>query len=177
MLKPSFTITGDQLLISNARPRSHTVVMLVAAAAILVLLIGGKSLPEGLGGGEGAAPPEILLLGLYLCASAAFWWSTVRIDKEAAEVEIIRRWGLFRSKRKDDLSGFTKVALRADSDNEISVYLEGTTQGMEVCNNRAILWGREYEESLALTKAVAAFLGLEPCIHWRPDPLSDFVPR
>jgi hypothetical protein len=164
MVKPAaFRIDGDVIHITNRRSRGHSVVLIVCAAAILALPFVRGYLPAGLIEWDEEGPPWMLfLVGGFACLSAAFWWSVVTVDPKAGQVVILHRWGLWLTRRRRALSSFDTVALRTNGDGDASVYLEGGARDwwVETNDDRAVVWGRPYEETREIAAVLARRLQL-----------------
>jgi hypothetical protein len=157
--RATFETDGDVIHITNSYGRARFLILIVIAMVLLALPFVRPYLPDGFVEFEKGEEPWILyLLGICGCLSAAFWWSVVTLDPKADQVEILRRWGLWCSKRRRALSSYDSVTLREDSDGNVSVYLENGSArdwSIETNNDRAIVWGRTYEEALDIAVVVA----------------------
>jgi hypothetical protein len=163
MVKPAtIRVDGSVLQVISSHGRTHSVVMVLSAFALMVLPFVYKYLPDGLIEiEEGQEPWMLYLFAIVACLSAAFWWSVVTIDPEADQVVIRRRWGLWCSERRRALSSYDLVTLRADSDCDVSVYLENSNVqdcSIETNNDKAIVWGRTYDEAREIATLVAKHL-------------------
>jgi hypothetical protein len=172
----TFRIDGQLVTITNTKPRGQSVVLIVIAAMLAVLPLVRPYLPDGLIDypPEDKSPWMLWLVGIYASLSAAFWWSVVTIDPAIGRLSIFCRWGLHCSKRGWQLSSFDSVTLRKDNDGEVSVYLEGRTRNwlLETNNDKAIVWGRPYEEARAVAETLANHLQFALVDLVRTEPIG-----
>jgi hypothetical protein len=167
----AFRIKGDAVYITNA-DRARSIVLLVVAAHLVAFPLIRGYLPKDLyvayeQGDDGIA---LWCLGIFLCLSAAFWWSVVVIDAKAGEVVIRRRWGLSCSESRYALSSAQEIALRKDAEGCVSIYLEGPAlqTGLEVNHNKALVWDRASWEAEAIARDLARHLELPVRFHYPP---------
>jgi hypothetical protein len=165
----AFRIDGDTITITNA-DRTRTIFGLVVAAFLAVVPLIRGYLPKDLyvAYEQGDAGIVVWLLVIFLCLSAAFWWSVVVIDTKAGEVVIRRRWGLSCSRTRYALSSAQEIALRKDDEGCVSVYLEGPAlpRGLEVNHHKALVWGRASWEAEAIARDLARHLKLPLRFHY-----------
>jgi hypothetical protein len=161
--RAALTLEGDVIRVTNSHGRTHAIVVAVSGVAFLVLPFVVPHLPAGLVDlPKGEEAWTLHLLAGFLCLSAAFWWSVVTLDPKADQFVIARRWGLCCTRRRRALSAYDSVTLRADSDEEVSVYLENDGSrdwSVETNHDMAIVWGRPYEDARAVAEILAAHLG------------------
>jgi hypothetical protein len=166
--QPRFRIDGEVIQITNWVP-GRCITLIVIGTGIAVLPLVRPYLPQDtyVAFEDGNSGMAGWLLGIFACLSAAFWWSTVVIDPKAGEVVIRRRWGLFRSVFRSSLYCFSMVAVREDEDGRVSVYLEGSagSGGLEINSNKALVWGRDKEETESIARSIAEHLKLDLRIH------------
>jgi hypothetical protein len=170
MLKaPAFQVEGEVIRIINCRPRGVSMALILIASALTILPFVRALLPADVwfAFDEGEGGPLLYLFGVFACLMAAFWWSVVTIDRETGEVEILRRWGLFRSRRRQALDAVEAVVVKEDSDRDVSVYLEGSGSRsvLEWNHDQAIVWGRSFEESREIARTIAKHLQLRLTLH------------
>jgi hypothetical protein len=166
-----FRIDGDAISITNA-DRTRTIFGLGVAAFLAVVPLIREYLPKDLHVAyeQGDAGIVVWLLVIFLCMSAAFWWSVVVIDTKAGEVVVRRRWGLCCSRYRYGLSSAQEIALRKDDEGCVSVYLEGPAlpAGLEVNHHKALVWGRTSEETEAIAEDLARHLRMPLRFHYPP---------
>jgi hypothetical protein len=167
----AFQIDGDAIHITNANRRG-SIFLLVVAAFLAVFPVIRKYFPEDLyvAYEEGEGGVGVWLVGIFLCLSAAFWWSVVVIDTKAGEVVIRRRWGLFCSRSRYALSSAVEIALRKRDEGGVSVYLEGPAlpTGLEVNHDKALVWGRASGEAETIARDLARHLRMPLRFHYPP---------
>jgi hypothetical protein len=166
MVKPAtIRLDGSVLHVVSSHGRTHSIVMILSASVLMVLPFVYKYLPDGFIEIEkGQEPWMLYLFAIFACLSAAFWWSVVTIDPKADQVLIRRRWGLWCSERRRSLSSYDRVTLRADSDGDVSVYLENSNVrdwSIETNNDKAIVWGRPYDEARVIATVVSKHLAYQ----------------
>lgn len=105
----------------------------------------------------------IWLFVIFLCVSAGFQWSTVRIDLSARRVTRTGRWGPFRGTLSEPLHKFDRVVLESDSEGSLRVELRGSSDECVL-----LLSEHSRRESIHVAQEVASRLGL-PVLGFNPD--------
>jgi hypothetical protein len=171
LIQPTFHVDGDVIHITSGYDRRRRITLIVTAVFLAIFPVIRPLFPKDTyvayeHGEWGAA---LWLFGIFACASAAFWWSTVVIDTKADELVIRSRWGLFCSDFRRPLSSYGTLTVRDDGDGRVSVCLENPTAsgflGLSTSKAIEIVWGREKEETETIARSLASHLKLELSIH------------
>jgi hypothetical protein len=164
-----FQCNQDTIHIYTSEPRWSSYVLWAIAAFFLFLplvrtLVYGDEFLDS----RGTWPARwfslfIWLFVVFLCVSAGFQWSTVRIDLSVRRVTRTGRWGPFRGTVSEPLHKFDRVVLESESEGSLRVDLRG---GEDECV--LLLSEHSWRESVHVAQEVASRLGL-PLEGYDPD--------
>ncbi len=154
----SFQCNEGLICIYNSHGRGHAYFGWTIAACLIVFPLTRTFLPGTTWfafderGAEGWFGMLAYLFTIFACVSTGFWWSTVKIDLRASQIERRSRWGPFSRRTVEPLSVFHTLRLsRYDGDN--TVELEGS-------QNMQIVWGRKRKETVRIARELASRVSL-----------------
>ncbi len=149
----SFRAGESTVRITNRPPRAHTRGFIAVA---VFLILGPAARMVGFDWGvsiEGPLGMSLYGLGLLICLSGVWWWSTITIDESSREILVSGRWGIFSWGRLRALDAFDGVRLVPGAVGDTEVVMTGSRY-------LTVAWGHDPTETSAIACCLAARLGL-----------------